>query len=80
MPKLSAKRQITLPIAYCQDLGIEPGDEVDIYVHDEHITIVKQTPGRASGVLKKIKPRRVSEIASRDQALAARHGRRRLKS
>ena len=62
MPKLSAKRQITLPISHCQELDIQPGDDVDIYVHQGRITIVKLTPGRAAGVLK----------ASRDQALARR--------
>ena len=77
MPKLSAKRQITLPITHCQALDIQPGDDVDIYVHEGHITIVKQTPGRASGVLEDLKPSAVTEIASRDQALESRRRRTR---
>lgn len=55
MPKVSSKRQITLPVDQCQQVGIEPGDEVQSYVADGHITIVRKTPGAAKGVLKHIK-------------------------
>ena len=53
MPKVSAKRQITLPIDQCKAAGIEPGDEYDSYVDNEgHITIVKKVAGSARGLLK----------------------------
>lgn len=53
MPKVSAKRQITLPIDQCKAAGIEPGDEYDSYVDNEgHITIVKKVAGSAKGLLK----------------------------
>ena len=55
MPKVSAKRQITLPIDQCQQVGIEPGDEYRSFVADGHITIVKKIPGAAKGILKHIK-------------------------
>ena len=32
MSKLSAKRQITLPVELCRELGIAPGDDLDFYV------------------------------------------------
>ena len=32
MPKVSAKRQITLPIEQCRAAGIKPGDEYESYV------------------------------------------------
>lgn len=53
MPKVSSKRQITLPIDQCKEVGIEPGDEYDSYVdNDGHITIVKKALGAAKGILK----------------------------
>lgn len=55
MPKVSAKRQITLPIDQCKAAGIEPGDEYDSYVDNEgHITIVKKVAGSAKGLLRGI--------------------------
>lgn len=55
MPKVSAKRQITLPIDQCRAAGIEPGDEYDSYVDNEgHITIVKKVAGAAKGLLKQV--------------------------
>ncbi len=55
MPKVSSKRQITLPVEQCRQAGIEPGDEYQSFVADGHITIVKKTPGSAKGVLSDIK-------------------------
>ena len=53
MPKVSSKRQITLPVEQCKLAGIEPGDEYDSYVDNEgHITIVKKIAGAAKGLLK----------------------------
>jgi bifunctional DNA-binding transcriptional regulator/antitoxin component of YhaV-PrlF toxin-antitoxin module len=55
MPKISAKRQITLPIEQCRDAGIEPGDEYSSYVGNEgHITIIKKVAGAAKGLLSSI--------------------------
>ncbi len=48
MPKVSAKRQITLPIDQCRIAGIEPGDQYSSFVDNEgHITIVKKVTGAA---------------------------------
>ena len=52
MPKVSSKRQITLPAAQCQALGIEPGDEVEIFVAEGRLTIVKKRRGAAHRLLK----------------------------
>ena len=51
IPKVSSKRQITLPVEQCQQAGIEPGNEVQCFVADGHITIVKKTPGAARASL-----------------------------
>lgn len=55
MPKVSTKRQITLPVNQCDELGIQPGDEVESFVANGHLTIIKKVQGAASGVLKHIK-------------------------
>ncbi|VAW73465.1 hypothetical protein MNBD_GAMMA14-1407, partial [hydrothermal vent metagenome] len=34
MPKVSSKRQITLPVEQCRQVGIEPGDDVRVFVAD----------------------------------------------
>lgn len=54
MPKISSKRQITLPVEQCLELGIKPGDEYQSFVADGRITIVKKQLGAAQGVLKHI--------------------------
>lgn len=55
MPKVSAKRQITLPVADCEALGIEPGDDVAILRHGNQINIIKRKAGAAAGLLKGLK-------------------------
>jgi bifunctional DNA-binding transcriptional regulator/antitoxin component of YhaV-PrlF toxin-antitoxin module len=66
MPKVSAKRQITLPIDQCRIAGIEPGDDYNSYVdNDGHITIVKQISGSAKGILRGLTAdKRMSDEAS----------------
>lgn len=51
MPKISSKRQITIPIDQCRSLGIEPGDEVESFVVDGQLTLVKKSKGSAQGLL-----------------------------
>lgn len=57
MPKVSSKRQITLPVEQCLEIGIQPGDEYQSFVADGHITIIKKKPGAAQGILKYIVPK-----------------------
>lgn len=73
MPKVSSKRQITLPIDQCRLAGIEPGDEYESFVdNDGHITIIKKTPGAAFGILKGVSvDRQVSDEASRQSSISA---------
>ena len=54
MAKVSAKRQITIPIDLCKEAHIEPGDEVEVFIHDGQITIVKKESGAARGILEHI--------------------------
>ena len=70
MPKVSSKRQITLPVEQCQQVGIEPGDEIQSFVANGHITIVKKIPGAAKGILKHVKgDTSVTDEASLQSAL-----------
>ena len=55
MPKVSKKRQITLPVEQCKILGIEPGDEVESFVADEQLTIVKKQKSAANRILKRVR-------------------------
>ena len=54
MPRVSAKRQITLPIDQCREVGIGPGDEYRSFVADGRITIVRKTAGAARGFLRHV--------------------------
>ena len=56
MPKLSVKRQITIPIKQCKALGIEPGDEVESFVVDGQLTLIKKAAGAAKGLLSHVQP------------------------
>jgi len=55
MPKVSSKRQITLPVSGCEALGINPGDEVEILRYKDQFNIIKKTSGSAKGLLKDVK-------------------------
>lgn len=66
MPKVSAKRQITLPAADCGELDIQPGDEVEIFRYGNQINIIKKEIGSSAALLKGVRVnRKVSERDSR---------------
>ena len=66
MPKVSAKRQVTLPISGCDELGINPGDDVEILRHGNQFSIIKKKVGAAAGMLKGTKAdKTVSDEQSR---------------
>jgi bifunctional DNA-binding transcriptional regulator/antitoxin component of YhaV-PrlF toxin-antitoxin module len=52
MPKVSAKRQITLPVAGCHELGIHAGDVVEILWYGNQFNVLKKEVGAAAGILK----------------------------
>jgi len=55
MPKVSSKRQVTLPVAACNALDIHPGDDIEIFTYKNQFNIIKKNPGAAAGILKNIK-------------------------
>lgn len=70
MPRVSARRQITLPADQCRLAGIEPGEECVSFVDDGYITIVRQQPGRAWGCLARLaEDPTVSDEESRQDAV-----------
>ncbi len=76
MPKVSAKRQITLPIDQCKEAHIEPGDEIESYIFNKQITIVRKEKGAAKGILKKIKyDKRMSDEQSLKNCIDAKEAR-----
>ena len=79
MARVSGKRQITLPVDQCRALGIEPGDEVEMFVYRDQITIVKKVSGAARGLLSHIKAGRMSDEASRQGAIERRNAARNAK-
>ena len=65
MPKVSAKRQVTLPASICKELDIHAGDEVEILRYGNQFNIIKKEAGSAAGMLKGIKANKaVSEKES----------------
>ena len=76
MPKISAKRQITLPAHQCRLAGIRPGDEYRSFVSDRRITIIRQAPASAWGCLEHLEAdETVSEEQSRQGAVEAKRAR-----
>ena len=66
MPKVSSKRQITLPVSGCEELDIHAGDEVEILRHGNQFNIIKKEAGSAAGLLKGTKTNKsVSDEQSR---------------
>jgi AbrB family looped-hinge helix DNA binding protein len=55
MPRVSSKRQITLPASDCDALDIHPGDEVEILRYGNQFNIIKKEVGVAAGLLKGVK-------------------------
>lgn len=51
MPKLTAKRQVTLPQAICEKLGLEPGDTIQVFERDGVAHLVKMTDQPLTGLL-----------------------------
>lgn len=71
MAKVSAKRQITLPIEHCVVAHINAGDEIESFVDRQGvISIVKKQSGAAKGLLKGIKANtNVTEQESLESAI-----------
>jgi bifunctional DNA-binding transcriptional regulator/antitoxin component of YhaV-PrlF toxin-antitoxin module len=72
MAKVSAKRQITLPIDQCVVAHINAGDDIESFVDRQGvISIVKKQSGAAKGLLKGVATNStISEQESLESALA----------
>ncbi len=67
MPKVSSKRQITLPATDCGELDIQPGDEVEIFRYGNQFNIIKKEEGAAAGILKGVKANK--KVSERDSLI-----------
>ena len=68
MPKVSSKRQITLPATVCGELDIQPGDEVEIFRYGNQFNIIKkEEEGAAAGILKGVKANK--KVSERDSLI-----------
>ncbi len=73
MPRISAKRQLTLPAHQCRLAGIKPGDECRSFVADGRITIIRQQLGSAWGCLAHLQAdETVSDADSRQHSIETR--------
>ena len=72
MAKVSAKRQITLPVEQCIVANINAGDDIESFVDRQGvISIVKKQSGAAKGLLKGIKTNiNVTEKESLESAIS----------
>ena len=73
MPKVIAKRQITIPIDLCQKANIKPGDDIETFIYEDQITIVKKEKHAAKGILSHINAdAKISDEQSLADALSSR--------
>ena len=49
MPKLTSKRQVTIPQAICAKLGLEPGDTLRVFERDGVAHLVKMSNKSLAG-------------------------------
>lgn len=71
MHKISSKRQVTLPKNFCDQLDLAPGDFVEFFVHNGHLTVVKKETGASRGILKHLKAKMdISDEESLQDAIA----------
>lgn len=74
MPKVSAKRQITIPIDQCLQAHIEPGDLIETFIYNNQITIVKKELNAAKGILSHVKRNsHLTDEQSLQSSLDSRH-------
>lgn len=49
MHKLTQKRQVTVPKMVCNELGLQPGDMVEIFARDGVAHLVRMSKGSLAG-------------------------------
>jgi len=49
MHKLTSKRQVTIPKAICGQLGLEPGDRVEVFARDGVAHLVRMSDESLAG-------------------------------
>lgn len=71
MHKISSKRQVTLPKHFCDQLDLEPGDFVEFFEHNGHLTVIKKEVGASKGITRHLKAKMdISDEESLQDAIA----------
>ena len=74
MPRISAKRQITIPIDMCREAGLAPGDEYECLIANGRVTIIRKQAGAAAGILRHVEgDPTVTDDESLSSALEEKH-------
>lgn len=58
MHKLTRKRQVTIPKAICSQLGLEPGDRVEVFARDGVAHLIRMSDESLAGKFAKFTHRR----------------------
>lgn len=51
--KITSKRQVTFPVALCKDMGLEPGDRLDLesrFVEGEQVWVIRPQADKFSWI------------------------------
>lgn len=56
MPKLTTKRQVTIPASICEKMGLQPGDSIQVFERDGVAHLVKMSEDDLAGALQSSKP------------------------
>ena len=73
MHKLTSKRQVTIPKAICGQLGLEPGDSVEIFARDGVAHLIRMSDESLAGKFAKFTHgRKTPSPAAVEQAIKAR--------
>lgn len=77
MHKLTAKRQVTMPLAVCEALGLSPGDYVEIFERDGVAHLVKVNDDSLAGAFSSLAGKEgVPDDAAMKQAVRERAARK----
>lgn len=55
MPKVSTKNQVTLQVAAMKEANIKSGDDIDMFVFEGNITLVRKSKGSGKGIFSHLK-------------------------
>ena len=77
MHKLTSKRQVTIPKAICKQLGLEPGDRVEVFARDGVAHLIRMSDESLAGEFALMtKNQRIPASSAIKQAIKSRAARK----